>query len=253
MTATTASRELVLDELWGPPSSDWTTFQSRQVSDLPEAARHYLEHGIAPGTRLAAAVRLRMHGEIKLQRWLPFTAEQVIRWNRGFIWRATVRMHGIPIRGSDRLVDGEGAMRWKLFGVIPFMTASGPDITRSAAGRVQAESLWLPSALLGDDVSWTAPDSSHVHARFSVQDHPAELTLAVDGSGRVETVKLPRWGNPDGAAFHYVDFGGVVEEEKTFCGYTIPTRLRIGWYFGTDRFESDGEFFRGAIDEATYQ
>ncbi|GBE74174.1 MAG: hypothetical protein ACK4YL_09535 [Microcystis sp.] len=52
---------------------------------------------------------------------------------------------------------------------------------------------------------------------------------------------------------HYVDFGGIIEEEGTFCGYTIPTRLRIGWYFGTERFESEGEFFRVTIDDAIYR
>ncbi len=55
-----------------------------------------------------------MHGEIKLRRWLPFTAEQVIHWGRGMTWQAAVRMSSMSIRGFDRLVDGEGAMRWKL-------------------------------------------------------------------------------------------------------------------------------------------
>ena len=59
--------------------------------------------------------------------------------------------------GFDRLVDGEGAMRWKFLGIVPVMTASGPDISRSAAGRVEAESVWLPSVLCGEDVAWTAP------------------------------------------------------------------------------------------------
>ena len=58
------------------------------------------------------------------------TAEQVIDWRRGFIWQASVKMMGLPIRGSDRLVDGYGAMRWKLLGLIPVMTAQGPDIAR---------------------------------------------------------------------------------------------------------------------------
>ncbi|MBC7805282.1 MAG: hypothetical protein H7145_03950, partial [Akkermansiaceae bacterium] len=123
------------NELWdfAPPGE--STFSHTQIADLPEGARRYLTHAIAPGTRLASAVRLRMHGEIKLRDWLPFTAEQVIRWDRGFIWSATARMYGFPIRGSDSLLDGEGAMRWKLFGLIPVMAASGPDITRSAIGR----------------------------------------------------------------------------------------------------------------------
>ena len=57
------------------------------------------------------------------------------------IWRATVRMHGLPIRGSDSYLDGQGAMRWRLFGIVPMVNAAGPDITRSAAGRVNIESI----------------------------------------------------------------------------------------------------------------
>lgn len=67
--------------------------------------RRYLAHAIAPGTPLAGAVRLRMHGEIKLRGWMPFTAEQVLHRGRGMIWRATVRRRGLWIRGDDRLVD----------------------------------------------------------------------------------------------------------------------------------------------------
>ena len=62
-----------------------------------------------------------------------------------------------------------------------------------------------------------------------------------------------RWGNPDGGEFHYSPFGGFVGEEGTFAGYTIPTRMRVGWHFGTDGFEQEGEFFRVTIDDAKYR
>jgi len=241
------------NELWESTPPDQRTFEPDRLAGLPDAARRYLEHAITPGTPLPSAVRLRMHGEIKLQGWLPFSAEQVIRRGRGMIWRATVRMKGLPIRGFDRLVDGEGEMRWKLLGLVPVMTASGPDITRSAAGRVGAEFVWLPSALCGDDVSWTARDSSHAHASFAVQGENVEPTLAVDADGRLQSLELKRWGNPENADFHYADFGGFVEDEATFGGYTIPTRLRAGWHFGSERFEAEGEFFRVMIDDAMYR
>jgi len=145
-------------------------------------------------------------------------------------------------------------MRWRLLGIIPLMSASGPGVTRSAIGRVAGESVWLPSALCGDDVTWTAPAPSRAQASFLARAEPAKLTLTVDERGRLQAVSLPRWGNPEGAAaFHYADFGGVVEAENTFAGYTIPTRLRLGWHFGTDRFEPEGEFFRVTIDDATYR
>ena len=247
------TREFSVEELWDAPESGKCLSRSDRVSALPESARRYLEHAVAPGTPLAAAVRLQMHGEIKLRRWFPFEAEQVIRRDRGMIWSATVRMCGIPVRGSDRFLDGEGSMRWRLLGIVPLVMASGPDITRSAVGRLAAESVWLPPILLGDGVTWKAPGLSTVEARLALQGHTVALTLTVSDDGRLQSVALKRWGNPGDGEFRLRDFGGTVEDEGTFGGYTIPTRLRVGWGFEAGRFGSDGEFFRVTVDEATYR
>jgi hypothetical protein len=143
-------------------------------------------------------------------------------------------------------------MRWKLFGIVLVINGSGPDITRSAAGRVNIESIWLPSVLCGKAVSWTASDLYHAHALFTAHCERAEIDYSIDENGRLKTVNMPRWGNPGGGEFGYANCGGFVDEEHTFGGYTIPTRMRIGWHFGTDAFESDGEFFRVVIDDAAY-
>jgi hypothetical protein len=245
-------KQISLNALWrSAPVSD-RNFQPDARADLPNPARRYLKHAIAPGTKLASAVRLRMHGEIKLKNWYPFRAEQVICWNRGTIWQATAWMNRLPISGWDRLIDGKGAMQWKLLGLFPVMTATGSDVTRSAIGRMQGECVWLPSVFCDRNVQWTASDDFHAHAHLTLLDETTELRFAVSETGRLEQFCFKRWGNPEGAEHHYADFGGYVEEEGTFSGYTIPTRLRIGWYFGSERFESEGEFFRVAIDEAIY-
>ena len=243
---------LSLDDLWSSAQPGARVFDPAQVSGLPEGVRLYLEHAIAAGTPLASAVRLRMHGEIKLKGWHPFTAEQVILWNRGMIWRATVRMFGMPIRGGDFFLDGQGAMRWKLFGILPVVNAAGPDISRSAAGRVNIESIWLPSVLCGEGVSWGG-SGSRLHARFKAHGEDAGIDYTVNTNGGLETVSMARWGNPEGCEFHYVQCGGFAEEEGTFAGYTIPVRMRVGWHFGTDRFEQEGEFFRVTIDDAIFR
>lgn len=251
--STHAVDSIDLDAFWeaAPPADG--AFRPEEQADLPAPARRYLEHAIAPGTALAQAVRLTMHGEIKLSGWRPFEAEQVIRWDRGMIWKASVRMFGLPIHGSDRLVDGIGAQRWKLLGLIPVMTASGPDIARSTAGRLAAETVWLPSVLAREEVTWTAVDDARVQAHVAVQGYPMDVTLTVGEDGQLEAVEVSRWGNPGDKPFHEADFGGFVDEEATVEGYTVPTRLRIGWYPGTERFEAEGAFFRAAVDAVTYR
>jgi len=242
-----------LDELWRSSPSSGQVFRPEDFVGFPDPARLYLQHAIAPGTPLASAVRLRMHGEIKLKDWVPFKAEQVISLRRGMIWKAKVRLYAAPITGADSIVDGEGRMRWRLFGLIPIVTASGSDTARSTAGRLQAESVWLPSVFCQGGLEWAACAPDRATARFAVQGLTGEVTLVLNDEGRLKGIKMQRWGNPEGGAFHYADFGGIAEGEQTFGGYTIPTRLRVGWHFDGDQFGSDGEFFRVVVEDAVFR
>jgi hypothetical protein len=79
------------------------------------------------------------------------------------------------------------------------------------------------------------------------------LNLALVENGRLQGVELMRWGNPEGGAFREVKFNALIEDEATFAGYTIPTRVRVGWYLENRSFGSDGEFFRSQIDYAEYR
>jgi hypothetical protein len=242
-----------LKDLWNlaPPAP--SAPRPDDLSHLPEAAQRYLRHALAPGAPLATAVRLTMHGEIKLRRWMPFEAEEVIHAEHGMIWNARVGSGLGQLRGSDRVVDGHGSMGWKMLGILPVVRGSGPDITRSGAGRLAAELIWLPSALLSPAVFWSGFHPSRTQASRNVQGQPASINLSVGERGELTAFSLARWGNPDGTSFRSVEFGGYSEGESTFGGITIPTRLRVGWYFGTDRFYREGEFFRVTIDKAVFR
>jgi hypothetical protein len=237
-------------------------FNPEAFTALPPLARRYLWSTIALNTPLASAVRLQMHGTIKLNdKWHRFTGEEVIRWQRGMIWRATTWMQGLPIFGSDRLVDGQGQMRWKLLGLLPIVQASGSDVARSGAGRIQGEAIWLPSVFCQPEIDWTELNDSQVQAVFNAFGEPAHLTLTLDAQGAIRQVALQRWGNPEGGDYHYDTFGVIAEASGTFGGYTIPTRIRAGWFVSSDsplgtprdRFEREGEFFRCTIDRACYR
>ncbi len=253
-TTTNESKEVSLDKLWESAPISTQIFNPVALTHLPPAARRYLEHAVAPGAKLASAVRLWMHGEIKLgNKWHHFKGEEAICWQRGMIWRATTWMQGLPIWGADRVSDGASDVEWKILGLFPVMQASGADVTRSGAGRMQGESVWLPSVLCSPDLVWTEMDASHVRANFTALGEQAELVLTVDRSGGLERIKFLRWGNPEGGEHHYVDFGGEVLAEQRFGNYTIPTRLNLGWFFDSERFKSEGEFFRCTIDNAIYR
>lgn len=242
-----------LDRLWARAPHAVRSFDPQQIAHLPSLAQSYFAHAIAPGAPLAGAVRLRMHGLIRLRRWHKFRAVQVITRDSAMIWRASVRMRIASIRGYDRFVDGRGSMKWRLFGVLPVVCAAGADVTRSAAGRVAAESIWLPPMLMDERVHWSTDGSGVAHADVTLAGHPAELRMTLD-HGRLRSVGLLRWGNPNGGPFREIPFGAYVDQEATFGDYTIPARVRVGWYFDDpSRFDADGKFFEASVDGAVYR
>ena len=233
-----ATREL-LDQRAGG------VFDPAELDGLPDPVRRYFEASIAPGIGVASAATVRMRGHIKIGRWLPFTAREVLAPHRGFVWRARA---AAIISGHDAYLDGRAAVRWKVLGVATVMRASGADVAESAAGRCGGEAMWLPTTLLPRfNVAWSVRAMDHLVARFDVDTTPIELHLRVDSEGRPTSVVFERWGDPDGSdTFGWHRFGGDITAHQTFNGLTVPSAGNWGWHHGTDRWD-DGRFFRCRI------
>jgi hypothetical protein len=148
-------------------------------------------------------------------------------------------------------VDGHGEMNWKLHGLLKVMGFTGADVSRAAEGRLACELTLLPSALCDPNYHWTE-NGEQVTVRMKGYSVESKLAMNLEQSGAVESVCLDRWGNADGGDFKMMPFGGTMESEKTFGRYTIPTRIRVGWNFGNEKFEK-GEFFRAEITSAEFR
>ena len=221
-------------------------FSGAELAGLPDPVRRFFGVSIASGSPLARSARFVMRGSIKLgSRWVPFRGHEVISPHRGLVW--AVRTGGV-ISGSDRYLTGQGSMDWKLFGLVRVVHADGPEVSRSTAGRVGAEAVWVPSALLPRfGVAWTAFDDRHIAFSYRLDGIDLDVRCMLDDDGRVRTIVLERWGDPDstGKSGRY-PFGFEATGYATFDGVTIPSAGRAGWFIGTDRWR-DGEFFRYEI------
>jgi hypothetical protein len=169
---------------------------------------------------------------------------------RAFTWAATAGRGPLAIRGSDRYADGEGRMRWRVLG-IPVMRADGPDVSRSAAGRLAGESVLCPPFALGDAVTWSAgPDDDHATFGITIGPWRHEIGIAVDAGGGLREVDMIRWGDPEGRGFGPHGFHVAFDDALTVMGVTIPRRMRAGWR-GADGTVT--EFFRATLDAATFR
>lgn len=107
------------------PTAAPEAFDPTAVAGLPDPVRRWLAHAITRGTPLRSSVELRMHGEIRLGAWQPFTAVQRLTPAGGFLWAATARVLRLPVTGFDRFTRGAGQMRWRLVNAIPVLAAEG--------------------------------------------------------------------------------------------------------------------------------
>ena len=242
----------------GAPTGAPARFEVEMTAALPEPARRWLTHAIAPGTPLLTSVELVTHGQIRLGAWRGFTATQRMSAARGFVWAATARMTGLPfmglpVTGFDRYTRYTGEMRWMLLGAVPVQTATGLDVTRSAAGRHAAEMLvLLPAAGLSPQVKWRSLDADRAVARIKVGSGFHEVTLTVAASGALTSMTMSRWGATTKGSFAERVFGADLGAEATFDGFTVPRAVTAGWEHGTAGWPQ-GQFIRYTIDSANYR
>ena len=140
-------------------------FEPTPTAKLPLPVRMWLQPSIRAGTPLARTAWLRMRGHIRIRAWRPFVATQVLAPGVGFIWAATAKVAGTPVLGYDKYVDGVGEMRWGIGGLVPVMSARDTNISISAAGRLAAESVFVPTAFAGP--AWSSDDTG-AHAMWSI-------------------------------------------------------------------------------------
>jgi hypothetical protein len=230
-------------------------FDPAMVDGLPAPAQRYLLRAIDPDTPLARSVRLTISGSIRLKqgaRPMRMTSEEMLAPPNGYVWRASVGRGALRFSGFDVYDAGRGEMRWWAAGIVPIVRARGSELARSAAGRLLGEAIFIPSMLLpSDDVHWEPIDESSARVRLHADGEEVAMTLEVDAEGRLVHASFPRWNtNPEIGPLGYIPFVTErFEEERTFSGYTIPTRFESGWSLGAPE---ELRFFFGNIEEAEY-
>jgi hypothetical protein len=205
---------------------------------LEDPVRRYLSHALHGDARRARGVRLEMKGRIRVGTWLPFNAVQESD-GRSFVWRARVGTRRLTLlRVVDRFGAGAGATEGRIFGRRRVFHDEGPDTSRSAAGRAALEAVFAPMSLLPErGATWHAEDQTLIVATLEVQPERPELRLRIGPDGALRSVSALRWGKAGQRAFGYIPCGCEVHAERRFGDLVVPSRVAVGWWFGTPRYK----------------
>ena len=236
------------------PSAAPARFDPATLDALPAPAQRFLEQALPAGVALSTAVVLGMEGEIKLgDRWLGFTAEQILRAATGLVWAPTVGGRVLRFTGADAFGPACARVEFRLLGCIPVVRAAGPDVLRSAQGRLAAETVaWLPQALAPQSgARWRGIDDDRAGVTVDAAGKEVDVEVAVDDDGRIRSLELQRWRD-SAEPPAYAPFGGTVDSTwTTGSGVNIAGSGTVGWDLHTPR-QADGVFFRYRITAADF-
>lgn len=220
-------------------------FDLAMVESLPEPAQRYFRFTIAPGTPLYTVADIEMEGRLSLgtaetPNWMAMTARQVLGAPDGFLWQPRTSLGGLSMSGSDAALHGMSWTRFWLLGLVPVVRAGGnADHARATFGRYVGEALfWTPAALLpGDGVVWEPLGDNSARVTLTAYGMEQPVEVHVDARGAPTRIVFPRWSdaNPQ-KQFQIQPFGGDLSEFQTFEGFTVPTVVHAGNFYGTDDY-----------------
>lgn len=249
MTIPVAERTWATLVAMSRPSPD--KFDIATLNALPEPAQRFLSAALPDQTPLCHGVELEMRGRIKLGAWLRFTARQLLVAGSGFVWMPSVGPRLFRIVGADTLGPQGGRMAFRLYNRIPVAAGTGPDVSRSAAGRLAAETVaWLPQALTPQcGARWQPIDGDRAAVTLPGPDGPTDVEVVVDERGNLTALQLQRWNDrtkPPG----YTPFGGTVTGWFATGGIQIAGDGTVGW--GSPASHDVDVFFEYTVTKARF-
>ena len=220
-----------------------------ELTDLPPAARRWLDRVLPAGTDAPTHVAISQRGSLESNgRWLDFRSEGTYQASPlAFEWRARLSiMFGLWAIATDGHAGGEGWGGAKLWGVKSIGGRTGPEVQAMQLIRNLAELAWLPDmAAVDPSLRWQAAGADAFELTAQAADRPVIVRFDLDEAGDVVRASSPARpiDVPDGfedIPWHY-DFGA----HRSVGGVRVPTSA-VATY---DEPDDPWEYFRADVTD----
>jgi len=203
------------------------------LRDLPGPVQKWLKVAGVIGTKKAISVRLRQEGFFRRSPdsdWMPYTAEQYYTTDvPAFIWRAKIKASPVMrLLVRDKYENGRGNMLIKLWSMIPVGNATGPELDQGTLLRYLNETMWFPSVVLNEYITWEAVNDSAAKATMEYEGVKASAVFYFNNRGMVENMTADRYMEKDGE-FEMHQWSTPISGYKEFHGITIPAEGEGVW------------------------
>lgn len=219
-------------------------------STVPDVVRRYFERTIE-SVASVTSVEVTQTGLFQMgttdDSWKPFTATQQFTLSQpGFIWDARIAMApGVFTLVRDSYIDGEGAMRAEVQGLMRVVNLRGGDALASGAlQRWLAEAVWFPVALQPSErLTWEGIDDHRARVSLVDRGHQVSLEFTFTADGDVVRIFSPDRMREVKGQFIPTPWEVICADYGLYLGMRVPTRCEVAWLLPEGRFP----FWRGQV------
>lgn len=204
------------------------------ILELPDPVQQWLLHSGIVGKPAIRKVYLTQKARMKMKpdqtKWAEAKAWQYVDVEAlSFFWKVDMKMMGIPVKGRDRLHDGQGEMLIKLAGLIPVVdVVDNPKINSGALLRFLGEIVWYPSAAFHPAIQWEAIDSLSAQATIRTAGMEESGVFTFNPEGDLVRFSAMRYMGSDAAAEKREWVIETIESgEKD--GIRMPVKSKATW------------------------
>lgn len=230
-------------------------FRSEEFSDLPIAIQRYIEHCGYIGTPKMSYLKMK-YRDVDFMQGRTGPALKIDYTQYNFVSEPSrmalidSSMFGVPFEGYDYYQNGIGGMKGVIAKGITLFDQMGPDMDKACLATYLAESLFAPSVLLQDYITFEEISDYEVKATISYKGQTAsgiftfnEQYEYVSFTTNDRAVK-----NTDGT-MEYIPWSAICGEYSVSeSGIKYPTKFKAIWNY------ADGDFvyFDGVISTVSY-
>lgn len=215
-------------------------YSHHDLINLPEPVQRYAEYACLLGTQSIKFAHLKHTGFFRTahnEDFLPINGEEFfITQSPGFIWNGQLKMKGLPIAVRDRYWNGEGNMLVQALWSFPLVNERGKEINVSSLLRYLMEAVWIPTALLGDNIQWTAIDENTAKATITDGDISGSVIFTFNEEGAItHAVSYDRY-RTEGDQQVKSPWMATMREYQSINGFMVPTKANVAWEINGEEF-----------------
>jgi hypothetical protein len=236
------------------PTQPAVPVTDKDLEGLPEPVKNWMKAAGVLGKNRVTGAHLKHAGQFRPSPdggWSNITGEYFLTTGKpSFAWFGSMNyLPLVPVVARDSYFDGKGRMLIKLLGTFTMLDATGSEIDVSAQGRLLAEFVMLPHALLpGPGITWEPLTATSAKVTLDDGGMKARAVFHFGKDALPERAVVERYYSAKGGSVK-ATFLGTCLDYKDFQGFRIPSRMEGTW----DLPEGPYKYVDFLITEASFE